>query len=183
MRLIASRNEGFESCPANSISACLLRCSRPLLPRYVAALACRSARQADLPQLGGPLFNRRTRPVFNRHPGQWHDANAATRNDPAGPRRGSSVFDQLSIHDRRSPMSWNPYENLPPAASFSLTSSDLREGEKLAMPQVSGIFAPAARTFPRSSPGTASRRGRRASWSLCATPKRPRSAASGTGPW
>jgi phosphatidylethanolamine-binding protein (PEBP) family uncharacterized protein len=37
-------------------------------------------------------------------------------------------------------MSWNPYENLPPAASFSLTSNDLREGEKLAMPQVSGIF-------------------------------------------
>jgi len=37
-------------------------------------------------------------------------------------------------------MSWNPYENLPPAASFSLTSSDLAEGEKLAMPQVSGIF-------------------------------------------
>ena len=37
-------------------------------------------------------------------------------------------------------MSWNPYENLPPAASFSLTSSDLKEGEKLAMPQVSGIF-------------------------------------------
>src|SRR5213595_1616015 len=37
-------------------------------------------------------------------------------------------------------MSWNPYDNLPSAASFSLTSSDLREGEKLAMPQVSGIF-------------------------------------------
>src|SRR3989442_13570141 len=37
-------------------------------------------------------------------------------------------------------MSWNPYENLPPAAAFSLTSSDLREGEKLAMPQVSGVF-------------------------------------------
>jgi len=37
-------------------------------------------------------------------------------------------------------MSWNPYENLPPAASFSLTSSDLRQGEKLALPQVSGIF-------------------------------------------
>ena len=37
-------------------------------------------------------------------------------------------------------MTWNPYENLPPAASFSLTSSDLKEGEKLAMPQVSGVF-------------------------------------------
>jgi Raf kinase inhibitor-like YbhB/YbcL family protein len=37
-------------------------------------------------------------------------------------------------------MSWNPYESLPSAASFSLTSSDLREGEKLAMPQVSGIL-------------------------------------------
>jgi Raf kinase inhibitor-like YbhB/YbcL family protein len=37
-------------------------------------------------------------------------------------------------------MTWNPYERLPPAASFSLTSKDLREGEKLKMPQVSGIF-------------------------------------------
>ena len=37
-------------------------------------------------------------------------------------------------------MSWNPYEHLPPAASFSLTSTDLREGERLAMPQVSGVF-------------------------------------------
>ena len=37
-------------------------------------------------------------------------------------------------------MSWNPYENLPSAAPFSLTSSDLREGERLAMPQVSGVF-------------------------------------------
>jgi hypothetical protein len=32
-------------------------------------------------------------------------------------------------------MSWDPHENRSPAASFSLTSSDLREGEKLAMPQ------------------------------------------------
>ena len=37
-------------------------------------------------------------------------------------------------------MSYDPYANLPQAASFSLTSSDLREGEKLAMPQVSRIF-------------------------------------------
>jgi Raf kinase inhibitor-like YbhB/YbcL family protein len=37
-------------------------------------------------------------------------------------------------------MSWNPYANLPPTASFSLTSSDLQEGEKLAMPQVSAMF-------------------------------------------
>jgi Raf kinase inhibitor-like YbhB/YbcL family protein len=44
------------------------------------------------------------------------------------------------LKDRRTQMSWDPYANLPPAASFSLTSSDLREGEKLAMPQVSDIF-------------------------------------------
>src|SRR5881398_2424476 len=37
-------------------------------------------------------------------------------------------------------MSLDPYANLPPAASFSLTSTDLQEGEKLKMPQVSGIF-------------------------------------------
>src|SRR5438067_11297157 len=37
-------------------------------------------------------------------------------------------------------MTLNPYDNLPRAASFSLTSSDLRHGEKLALPQVSGIF-------------------------------------------
>ncbi|HET8894059.1 MAG TPA: YbhB/YbcL family Raf kinase inhibitor-like protein [Gaiellaceae bacterium] len=37
-------------------------------------------------------------------------------------------------------MSWDPYANLPQAAAFALTSTDLQEGEKLAMPQVSGIF-------------------------------------------
>jgi Raf kinase inhibitor-like YbhB/YbcL family protein len=42
-------------------------------------------------------------------------------------------------------MSWNPYENLPAAASFALTSSDLSEGDKLAMPQVSGIFGAGGR--------------------------------------
>ncbi len=37
-------------------------------------------------------------------------------------------------------MSSNPYGNLPAAAAFSLTSTDLREGEKLAKPQVSDVF-------------------------------------------
>jgi Raf kinase inhibitor-like YbhB/YbcL family protein len=37
-------------------------------------------------------------------------------------------------------MSAEPYEKLPSAASFSLISNDLKEGEKLALPQVSGIF-------------------------------------------
>lgn len=37
-------------------------------------------------------------------------------------------------------MSWDPYANLPQAAAFSLTSTDLQEGARLAMPQVSGIF-------------------------------------------
>jgi len=37
-------------------------------------------------------------------------------------------------------MTWDPYANLPDAATFALTSADLQEGEKLAMPQVSGIF-------------------------------------------
>src|SRR2546429_5095585 len=66
------------------------------------------------------------------------------RNAPPRPRT-RSTRSTCAGHSRphqngRSQMSWNPYENLPPAASFSLTSSDLREGEKLAMPQVSGIF-------------------------------------------
>jgi Raf kinase inhibitor-like YbhB/YbcL family protein len=37
-------------------------------------------------------------------------------------------------------MSRDPYANLPQAAVFALTSTDLQEGEKLAMPQVSGVF-------------------------------------------
>ncbi len=37
-------------------------------------------------------------------------------------------------------MNRNPYEELPKAASFALTSNELREGQKLALPQVSGIF-------------------------------------------
>lgn len=37
-------------------------------------------------------------------------------------------------------MSRDPYADLPHAAAFALTSTDLQEGEQLAMPQVSGIF-------------------------------------------
>src|SRR5439155_26071541 len=42
-------------------------------------------------------------------------------------------------------MTWNPYENLPPAASFSLTTTNLQEGEKLPIPQVSAASVPGGR--------------------------------------
>src|SRR3989449_8827810 len=50
-----------------------------------------------------------------------------------GGRRPARPFDQLQFTTGEVQMSWNPYENLPPAASFSLTTNDLREGGKLAM--------------------------------------------------
>ena len=37
-------------------------------------------------------------------------------------------------------MSRNPYADLPTVASFRVTSSDVRDGEKLSAPHISGIF-------------------------------------------
>jgi Raf kinase inhibitor-like YbhB/YbcL family protein len=37
-------------------------------------------------------------------------------------------------------MAYNPYEHLPKVASFTVTSVDVHESEKLSLPQVSGIF-------------------------------------------
>lgn len=45
---------------------------------------------------------------------------------------------------------YNPYEFLPQLPSFTLTSTDITDGQPLNNAQVSGIMAPAARMSPHS---------------------------------
>ena len=80
-------------------------------------------------------------------------------------------------------MSSDPYGNLPAVAIFSVTSTDLREGEKLAMPQVSGVFGAGGQDISPQLSWSGFPEGPGASWSPCATRRRPRSAVSGTGLW
>ncbi len=37
-------------------------------------------------------------------------------------------------------MAYNPYEHLPQVSSFEVASEDVRDGEQLPLPQISGIF-------------------------------------------
>jgi Raf kinase inhibitor-like YbhB/YbcL family protein len=45
-----------------------------------------------------------------------------------------------AVEPRRSLMARDPYADLPSVASFEVTSEDIQDGQKLPMPQVSGIF-------------------------------------------
>ena len=80
-------------------------------------------------------------------------------------------------------MTSNPYDNLPAAASFSLTSTDLREGEKLAMPQVSGVFGAGGQDISPQLSWSCFPAGTRSFVVTMCDPRRPRSVVSGTGPW
>src|SRR5438105_3050839 len=82
-------------------------------------------------------FETRGRPEVRSRKPLWVTGPSRVRISPSPlPSRDSTLRRKIGEVE----MSWNPYDNLPRAASFSLTSSDLREGEKLAMPQVSGVL-------------------------------------------
>src|SRR5438874_11096795 len=49
--------------------------------------------------------------------------------------RQQSLSDEWDSKNRRSQISCNPYHHLPPAASLTLTSTDLKKGETLATQQ------------------------------------------------
>jgi Raf kinase inhibitor-like YbhB/YbcL family protein len=42
--------------------------------------------------------------------------------------------------NKETEMTRDPFDDLPPAPGFGLTSQDLENGQRLAMPQVSGVF-------------------------------------------
>src|SRR5690242_11186489 len=64
--------------------------------------------------------------------------NACSRQAGEGGMRELSIF--ACVERRLLSMSRNPYDDLPKVASFEVTSTDIKDGEKLPMPQVSGIM-------------------------------------------
>lgn len=58
----------------------------------------------------------------------------------------------------------HPYADLPELPTFTLTSTDVTDGEPVATPQVSGIMGAGERTSPRSCRGPVPRRARSPTW-------------------